>query len=299
MNRKIGQKRRNHDGFLKYIYSQPENARALFRIASKSNRNLREILLEVDLNTLQEISELYNEVDEHGEADIAFKVKSYNGEDVYFGLLLEHKSTPSDNILNQIGRYALNVMVDKSNSEFAWMPTKAIVIYNGTEAWDPLDRYKKVHEKFQGKMPHFEFAFVNLAELDDVFCLSDYNSEASIGVLTMKYAFNIEKYEEFLPEIELKMKSLSFEQCSILVSKIELYLGEFISREALERLKMAFRSIGQRLGFVSAGDERRAAIKRTIKETREEIAKNLKNNGVALDVISRSSGLSVAEVEAL
>ena len=35
-------------------------------------------------------------------------------------------------------------------------------------------------------------------------------------------------------------------------------MREYISPEALEVLKMAFQSIGQRLGFVSAGDAYRA-----------------------------------------
>ncbi|OWV14737.1 hypothetical protein [Fibrobacter sp. UWH1] len=35
-------------------------------------------------------------------------------------------------------------------------------------------------------------------------------------------------------------------------------MDEYVSRKALEVLKMAFQSIGQRLGFVSAGDEYRA-----------------------------------------
>lgn len=43
-----------------------------------------------------------------------------------------------------------------------------------------------------------------------------------------------------------------------LAQKIELYLGEYITEEALEKLKMAFKSLGERLGFVSAGDVRRA-----------------------------------------
>ncbi|OWV14738.1 hypothetical protein B7992_07290 [Fibrobacter sp. UWH1] len=107
--------------------------------------------------------------------------------------------------MSQIGKYAINVMVDKSNSEYGWLPTKAIVIYNG-----------------------------------------------------MKYAFDMIKYESLLPEMEKKLRTLPSSESACLVGKIELYLREYISPEALEVLKMAFQSIGQRLGFVSAGDAYRA-----------------------------------------
>ncbi|OWV04480.1 MULTISPECIES: hypothetical protein [unclassified Fibrobacter] len=111
---------------------------------------------------------------------------------------------------------------------------------------------------YNGRIPHFEFAFVNLAEIDDDLCLAHSNAEAAIGAITMKYAFDMIKYESLLPEMEKKLRTLPSSESACLVSKIELYLDEYVSRKALEELKMAFKSIGQRLGFVSAGDERRA-----------------------------------------
>lgn len=270
--KKIAKKRyrRNHDGFLKYIYSRPENTRALFRIAAKKNKVLREILSEVDLNTLEEIPKTYNDVGERGEADLAFKVKSKAGTDIIFGILLEHKSSPSDDIFAQIGRYTLRVMANKNNSDLASLPTKAIVIYNGNVKWDPLEKYRSIRAKYQGREPNFEFAFVNLADIEDRGCLADENVEASVGIITMKYAFKASKYRKMLPEIEKRLKTLSISDSSTLISKIELYLGEYISHASLKRLKMAFQSIGQRLGFVSAGDVRRAKEK----EVRSLRAKN-------------------------
>lgn len=148
--------------------------------------------------------------------------------------------------------------IDKSNAEYGWLPTKAIVIYNGTDPWDPLAQYKNIHAMYNGRIPHFEFAFVNLAEIDDEICLAHSNAEAVIGAITMKYAFDMIKYESLLPEMEKKLRTLPSSESACLVGKIELYLREYISPEALEVLKMAFQSIGQRLGFVSAGDAYRA-----------------------------------------
>lgn len=273
--------RRKHDGFLKFAYSNPENTRALLQLSETTDKNLADMLAEVDLETLVEVPEAYNEVGEYGEADLAFKVKGIGGEDVFFGILLEHKSSPTNNIFSQIYRYTYQVMVNKDDKEFAWMPTKAIIIYNGTMEWDPLANFrKKQRARFQGKLLPFECAFVNLAKINDKDCLESDNVEASVGVLTLKYAFNVKKFKELLPDIEKKLSLLSRERASTFVEKIELYLGEYISQTSLEELKMAFQSIGQRLGFVSAGDERRAAIKvaciaarkEALDEARKEIA---------------------------
>lgn len=265
--------RRNHDGFLKYVYSNPENTRTLLHLTEKADKELADMLAEVDLETLEEIPEAYNEVDEYGEADLAFKVKGIGGEDVFFGILLEHKSSPTNNIFSQIYRYTYQVMVNKKDEAFAWMPTKTIIIYNGTSEWDPLANFrKKPHARFQGKMLPFECVFVNLAKIDDEDCLADDNIEASIGILTLKYAFNTGKFKAMLPDIEQKMKFLSRERASTLVEKIELYLGEYLSQESLEELRMAFQSIGQRLNFVSAGDLRRAAVKAALDKAQKKFA---------------------------
>lgn len=288
--------KRKHDGFLKYVYSKPVNTKALFEIASKTNQNLADILAEVDLDTLEEIPEAFDEVGERGEADLAFKVKALDGSEMRFGLLLEHKSSPSNGIMSQIGKYAINVMVDKSNAEYGWLPTKAIVIYNGTDPWDPFAQYKNIHAMYNGRIPHFEFAFVNLAEIDDEICLAHGNAEAVIGAITMKYAFDMVKYESLLPEMEKKLRTLPSSESACLVGKIELYLREYIGPEALEVLKMAFQSIGQRLGFVSAGDEYRA-LERKVR--RMESASKAKDAKIAeKDNALAEKDRKIAELEA-
>ena len=42
---------------------------------------------------------------------------------------------------------------------------------------------------------------------------------------------------------------------------LKVFLGEYIDESTVEDLQMAWKSIGQRMGFVSAGDARRAAEK--------------------------------------
>ena len=43
---------RDHDGFFRYVYSIPKNAKALLNICSKNNSDLDRILAGVNLDTL-------------------------------------------------------------------------------------------------------------------------------------------------------------------------------------------------------------------------------------------------------
>lgn len=68
-------------------------------------------------------------------------------------------------------------------------------------------------------------------------------------------------------------KTSSLRQCESKLSRcsqLEGFLGEYIDESTVEELQMAWKSIGQRMGFVSAGDARRAAEKAGRKEGLEK-----------------------------
>ena len=66
-------KRRNHDPFLKYIYSVPKNTRTLLQLAQHRTPALRKMLSDVDMETLEPIPGSFSTVGERGEADLGFK----------------------------------------------------------------------------------------------------------------------------------------------------------------------------------------------------------------------------------
>ncbi len=309
-------KNKKHDGFFRYVYSKPANAKTLLSLARESNRELDSILDGVDLDTLSPLSGLFSEVQERGESDLAFRAKSAGGGDLFVGILLEHKSYTDKRILDQLGRYAFNIMVNKNDTDFRWFPTKAIVIYNGTRGWDPLaDFRRKNRAKFQGKDLPFEFALVNLSELDDERCLSEVNVEAAVGALVMKYAFDRCGLSEMASAIGCRLELLGNFGKDCFLEKINLYLGEFIGEEDLEELQMAFKSIGQRMGFVSAGDARRAAersgrragmkkgmekgmemglekgMEKGMEKGRAQVIEFLRSQGVSPEIIARACEL--------
>ena len=258
---------RDHDGFFHYVYGVPKNAITLLNICRKSNQDLDRILSEVDLNTLVRLPGSYNEVGERGEADIAFKARILNGGEINVGILMEHKSKRKKNVLNQVGRYALRVIMDHDDEVFSWIPTKAVIIYNGPTEWDPLAEFrKKARAKFQGNELPFECVLVNLAKIEESVCLESDTPSAAVGAIAMKYAFNPEGFKAAIPIVEKMLQKMPSDEQTTLIEKIILYLGEYIDEFAVEELQMAWKSIGQRMGFVSAGDARRAAEKEGRKE---------------------------------
>ena len=220
----VKKRNRKHDGFFKYVYTVPQNAQAMLNTLSRHSKDIHKILSNVDLATLEEIPERYHNVDEYGEADIAFKAKTTSGESFYFGILLEHKSEHKGNVLEQTFRYAFNVMVDKSNTTFKWLPTKAIIIYNGTDNWNPLDEFRNTpHGDFKGRELPFECAFVDLKHVDDSLIVNCESPEAAIGLLAMKYAYDPKAFENALQTMEPLFKKMDHATVIALTQKINLY----------------------------------------------------------------------------
>ena len=174
-------------------------------------------------------------------------------------------------MLNQVGHYALRVIMDHEDEVFSWIPTKAIIIYNGPTGWDPLAEFrKKARAKFQGNELPFECVLVNLAAADDIACVESDSHAAAVGVMAMKYAFSPEGFKSAIPNVETILRKMPSDEQATLVEKIILYLQEYIDESTVEELQMAWKSIGQRMGFVSAGDARRAAEKAGLEKGRKE-----------------------------
>lgn len=91
-----------------------------------------------------------------------------------------------------------------------------------------------------------------------------------------------------------------------MLHKISVYLAEYLSEEAQKELDMAFVSVGQKYGFVSAGDVFRQRIAEERKKAEEEHAKSeaeklstargLLEDGVAMDVLVRRFNLTEEQI---
>ena len=261
--------RRKHDPFFRYIYAIPANTRALLRLAQRKNPELRGMLSSVDMDSLELIPGSFSNVKEWGESDLAFKARIKGGPEIFVGILLEHKSYRKSDVLSQIYRYTFEVMQNKGATDFGWLPTKAIIIYNGQGDWNPMAEFRtKYRGQFNGRELPFECVLVNLADISDMACFREANVEAAVGTLVMKHAFDADGLKSIVDMLARLLSRLENEARATLSEKIVVYLNEYLDEEVVEELRMRM-SIGQALGIKTAGDRLRAAERAAVRRGRK------------------------------
>jgi hypothetical protein len=297
-----------HDSFFRWLFAIAAHLHSLLKLAENFNHEVAEFLKAVNLNTLVRIPDSYSEVDDTGEADLAFRVNVSTGAPLIVGVLLEHKSGRDSNVFEQIADYVHSVMriYDKTRA-YSGIPTMTIIIYNGPTNWNPLDKLEDGYpEFFRGRVLPFRCAFVNVADIPDSACFACDDIATGMGVIAMKYAFNEQKIKEILPKFADALRKLPHYEASCLLHKISVYLAEYLSEEAQKELDMAFVSVGQKYGFVSAGDVFRQRIADERKKAEDERAKSeaeklstargLLEDGVAMDMLVRRFNLTEEQI---
>lgn len=268
MGKEKNKAKRNHDPFFRWLFAKTKRTKTLLELAARHNSELKKFLESVNLDTLERIPDSYSEVEDTGEADLAFRVNVSTGEPVLVGILLEHKSGHDGNVFNQISRYVHSVMksIDK-NRVYKGLPTMAVIFYNGRENWNPLKNLEKGYPDYwHGRILPYACTFINLADIPDEDCLACDDVATGMGIAAMKYAFNGAKILEILPKFKPKLDSLEKSEASCLIEKLKVYLREYLEEDFLKELDMAFVSIGQKYGFVSIGD----AIRKKVADARKK-----------------------------
>jgi len=265
-----------HDAFFRWLFADTKHLRLLLEMAGKINADVGEFLAAVNLDTLVRIPDSYSEVYETGDADLAFRVNVSTGAPVFVGILVEHKSGRDSGVFNQIARYMRSVMRRFDEGRlFDGLPTMAMIFYNGREDWNPLEVLEKGYpEYFRGMVLPFRCAFVNMSDIPDSDCLACEDPTTGLGIAAMSHAYDKDAFLEVFGQFKPKLQKLPEDVLSCLLEKISVYLTEYLGDKVQEELDMAFKSIGQKYGFVSAGDVYRQRLADGIAEARlEEQAK--------------------------
>ena len=300
-----------HDAFFRWLFANVTHFRHLLELSGKVNVDVGEFLTAINLDTIVRIPDSYSEVEETGDADLAFRVNVLKtGAPVFVGILVEHKSGKDTDVFNQIARYVRSVMKRFDEGRlFDGLPTMAIIFYNGRENWNPLEVLEKDYpEYFHGSVLPFRCAFVNMADIPDSDCLACEDVATGMGVVAMVHAYDKKKMLEIMPKFKPLLKKLPDSEAGCLLSNISIYLGEHLGVEFLKELDMAFKSIGQKYGFVSAGDvyrqriadarlEEQAKAQKQIAEERQKAEADLAQNQVDTEAVLREMGISEKQIE--
>ena len=256
------QLKKPHDAFFRWLFADTNHLKFLLELAGKINVDVADFLAAVNLDTLVRIPDSYSEVYETGDADLAFRVNVSTGAPVFVGILVEHKSGRDADLFNQLARYMRSVMKRFDEGRlFDGLPTMAMIFYNGRENWNPLEILEKDYPKFfHGMVLPFRCAFVNMSDILDSDCLACENVMTGLGIAAMAHAYDKNAFLEVFEQFKPKLQKLPSNELSCLLEKISVYLTEYLGEGVLQELNMAFKSIGQKYGFVSAGDVFRQRI---------------------------------------
>lgn len=184
----------------------------------------------------------------------------------------------------------------------------AIIFYNGRENWDPLKLLENGYPKyFHGSVLPFKCTFINMADIPDSDCLACEDTETGMGIVAMKYAFDKDALLSVLPQFKSALQKIPYEKATYIISKVKLYLEEYVDDDLIKELSMAFKSIGQKYGFVSAGDvirqrvadalvdeqqKARADAEAKANEDKLNTARGLFQDGVSMEILTRRFNLS-------
>ena len=291
-----------HDAFFRWLFADVKHLRYLLELAGKINIDVGEFLAAVNLDTLVRIPDSYSEVYETGDADLAFRVNVLTGAPVFVGILVEHKSGRDANMFNQLARYMRSVMKRFDEGRlFDGLPTMAMIFYNGRNNWNPLELLEKDYPAyFHGMVLPFRCAFVNMSDIPDSDCLACEDVATGLGIAAMAHAYDKDAILEVFNRFKPKLQKMPDKERSCLLEKISVYLAEYLDKDALKELNMAFKSIGQKYGFVSAGDVFRQEIA-DAQAMAENAKAELAQNRDDIETVLREMGMSdekIAEMQA-
>ena len=283
-----------HDAFFRWLFADVKHLRYLLELAGKINIDVGEFLAAVNLDTLVRIPDSYSEVYETGDADLAFRVNVLTGAPVFVGILVEHKSGRDADLFNQLARYMRSVMKRFDEGRlFDGLPTMAMIFYNGRDNWNPLELLEKDYPAyFHGMVLPFRCAFVNMSDIPDSDCLACENVTTGFGIAAMAHAYDKDAILEVFNQFKPKLQKMPDKERSCLLEKISVYLTEYLDKDALKELNMAFKSIGQKYGFVSAGDVFRQEIADAQAKAEAELAQSRDDT----EAVLREMGMSDAKI---
>ena len=191
-----------HDKFVKATFSDTDRAIAFFEKFLPEN-----IVSTLDLNTLQYLPESYLTDDlKAGFSDMVFEVKEIGKSDQVADivLLFEHKSSPDQHVLIQVGLYMFSHWWKSVRRNEPLKPIIPIIYYQGKRKWKVkamTDIFAKISVDVQLFLPEIRHIFIALNSLKDEDIVTIRNKMMATAVMTQKKAFDVLKLAEDLEKI--------------------------------------------------------------------------------------------------
>lgn len=235
----------HHDSFCRDVLSDVETFLEFMDYLASQNADLQAIINLLDMETLERIPGDFSDTANTGYADLAFRAKVkpeyLSGEkpvQVCVGFLLEHKSQKDNDVLEQLRKYHYHLMVEKlKDNAGKGIPSIAIILYNGTEKWNPLDKYDRYPKVLRDIVLPFKCVFVDVEGVADEVCLEKFSPRLGAFIVALKYARDLELHRDIFKNA---LERLDLEKDLDLMVSIDVYLRRWISKNFKEVFKMDF-----------------------------------------------------------
>jgi len=298
-----------HDRFVRKVFSKKKNLVDFLRNALPKTYFDR---LDVDSVQLSKESFIGNKYisKQLGEfySDLLVNVK-LDGKDAKCGILIEHKSGYYKFTLAQMHKYLGSIWNEEIlNGAGNLTPIIPILLYHGQQDWDSSNNMemcfdKKLVEGFQPFIPKFDYILFDLNKVDDE------NLKGNIEyIITMRILKHI--FRDLLPELRRILRLLEvyarenpineffrsfLEDFIMYISQSEDIepdnIDEIVDTISSNELKEVMMTLEKKLEL--------RGEKRGIEKGRKETARKMKEEGLAIDLISKITGLSKEDIEKL
>ncbi len=317
-----------HDDFFRSVFYKPERCAGLLRLAAGQNESLARFIETVDLATLSDISDSFVDENDKGCADLAFTVKlKDSGKDakLLVGIIVEHKSYRDDEVFRQLIRYWHGLMVIRHDN----IPTVAIILYNGREAWRPTEvpMFSDYPEYYHRIGLPFICEFIDAGSVIFRNAVEDIDAETAFALLIMKYAFEPAGLENLRRDAQRVFFEIPQKERAILVRKTMLYLTavkrpedkeefmdyvthrdvygepslyEVLEKEYVDAHKDAWKAEGVQAGIQEGLQQGlQQGLQKGLRDAKVQVARAMLGDGMPLQKVVRYSGLSEREIQGL
>lgn len=253
--------------------------------------NLKTLEIQKDSLIEPELTEYY--------MDLLYKVDLDNKE-AYIYILFEHKSTVDKSVSLQLLKYMVGIWQLKSSKE-KYPIIVPIVFYHGSDKWNLSRNFRDLFESAginSEYIPDYRYLLCNVTNIPDEEIKGTDRLKAMI--LTFKYIrgeVKVHYVKKIYHLIKGNVKVIKMFTLYILTNaNIEpKELKELTSDELSEKEGEVIMTTAERL--ISQGMER--GIEKGKKENSIEVAKKMLKLGADIDFVSKSTDLSIKEVEAI
>ncbi len=254
----------------------------------------------INLNSLKLSNSTFidNELSEHL-ADLVYQAE-YAGEPAMITLLFEHKSYQEDFPEWQLLRYMTNIWREEQKQKKGKKRKNStvvipIIIHHGKSAWKKVSmktQFGNPHQDLLKFLPEFDYLLFSLNDFSDEQIANFKNTFLSTAAMLLKHSRDEKakflRLEAFLIE---KIKVLDLAHENDFITTIVYYL-ETVSHLTAKEIIIIFTKVSINVNTIAM-----TAYEEIKQETTLNILKGLIQNGVSLELIAKSFGLSIQNIE--